>query len=65
MFFRSILRKSKIFRRDHLLRIAGGDGEMGRWGDGELCRLNCLVLSSSRLEWNARPLCAVIILKLR
>ncbi|MDB9421273.1 hypothetical protein PN467_12295 [Microcystis aeruginosa CS-563/04] len=45
--------------------VAGGDGEMGIWGDGEICRLNCLVLLSLRLERNAKPLCAVIIPKLR
>ena len=50
---------------DHFLRVAGGDGDLGRWGDGEICRLNCLVLLSLRLERNARPLFAVIIPKLR
>jgi hypothetical protein len=53
MFFRSILRKSKIFSGDHLLGVAGGDhfvrvaggfGEMGRYAASIAwyCRLHVL-----------------------
>jgi hypothetical protein len=63
MFFRSILRKSKIFRGDHLLRVAGGDGIQKFRTMRTLGSFN--IIDVGQLEWNARPLCAVIMPKLR
>ena len=61
MFCGSVLRKSKIFSGDHLLRVAGETpscalrGEMGIWGDMPPQLLGIVVFTSLVECWT--PLC--------